>query len=1246
VSTAVAGQFRGSKRFRVLRRIGSGGMGEVYEAYDLDHDTRVALKVLTTMTAETLLRFKAEFRSLRDLEHRNVVSFGELLEERGAWFFTMEFVDGVDFLNWVTHDRGERSVEQPTAELARAQPCGVARAASLGRRGPSFDEARLRDGMAQLARGVSALHAIGKVHCDIKPSNIRVSREGRVVLLDFGLVCDFEYRGSISDSNKLIGTPAFMSPEQAAMREVGPATDWYSVGAVLFLSLTGRLPFSGNAMDIVLNKQRIEPPLPSTFVGEVPRDLDQLCADLLRIDARARPRDQEVLRRLHLDAVYEPARGKPPATPTPCFVGRVSELAVLREAFDNTRRGRAATIYVHGESGVGKSALARSFAERMAHDRNALVLLGRCLESESVPFKGVDGLIDSLSRYLMDLPASEAAALLPVKAGLLTQVFPVLSSVEVIASAPLPFATLRDTRELRSRAFAAMRELLARLADRRPLILVIDDLQWSDAESLALLRELLQPPDPPPLMLIVTVRSSGHSTGASAELPSMPGYVRHLHLPRLRRDECRELAGRLLDELAIGDVGLADAIADEAGGHPLFVDTLARCAHAKDAYSGKLLLEEALWDLILALEPESRRILELVAVAKKPLDKDVVAHASGLDFAALSKRVSQLRVAHLLRGADGDRDSVEPYHDRVRGAVLAHLHPDERAAHHLSLAVALEGSSKADPEALATQWRGAGDSAKAAVYAVQAANQAGFARAFERAAELYALALELGIVDPTAVRRVYTQLGDALKNAGRSADAARAYLAAAERSATTADKLEMQRRAAEQQLLSGHVCEGLVTLRAVLAAVGLRLPATPKRALASLAFERAHLGLRGLDFRERAESEIASEELTRIDVSWSAAVGLSVVDHVSAADFQCRYLLQALRVGEPRRIARSLAAEAGLSATGGSRTEARTQRLLGATEALAARLGDAQLIGWHKVVAAMAAMLSGRWQRALELCETGAAILRTECTGVVWEIAHANLFASDCRWSLGELRELARRVPQLYDEARNRGDVYAAVSLRTGVCNTAWLVRDTVDEARRHLEQATIDWSHGVADHHMRMRELVAQLHIDLYVGDGTAAYARVLESWPLLKRAQLLRVELARAQLLHLRGQAALAAAATNCHPEPLEREALRSARALERVPMSWCRPAACLLYATIAAAHEHVEEASMHLQRAAYGFEQADMIMHAAASRRQLGVLTGGVEGAALIASADSWFLEQEVKAPARLAAMLAPGFAIRDG
>src|SRR5207237_4687379 len=202
------------------------------------------------------------------------------------------------------------------------------------------------------------------------------------------------------------------------------------------------------------------------------------------------PSGGEVLSRLrtHPMPVPKPA----PAAP---FVGRAAEQAELRRAFDDSRGGRGVILFVHGESGVGKSALVRRFLDEI--DADGVVLAGRCYEREEVPFKAFDGLVDALSRHLSHLDPVVAALLLPRDAALLAKVFPVLRRVPAMTEVVESKIKVPNPQEVRTRAFAALRELFSRLTERSPLTLFVDDFQWADADSLALLRDLMHPPDAP-----------------------------------------------------------------------------------------------------------------------------------------------------------------------------------------------------------------------------------------------------------------------------------------------------------------------------------------------------------------------------------------------------------------------------------------------------------------------------------------------------------------------------------------------------------------------------------------------------------------------------------------------------------------------------------------------------------------------------------------------------------------------------
>src|SRR5262249_20886441 len=152
----------------------------------------------------------------------------------------------------------------------------------------------------------------------------------------------------------------------------------------------------------------------------------------------------------------------------------------------------------------------------------------------------------ALSRYMRRLPKADSAALLPRQAALLARVFPVLQRVEAVADAPHLAHAVPDPQELRRRLVQAVRQLFMRLTDRHPVIIVIDDLQWADADSLALLDELIRPPDPPTVLLVATVRTTTTSDSHASDTALLLSGMETLSLGRMPPGEARELAQVLL----------------------------------------------------------------------------------------------------------------------------------------------------------------------------------------------------------------------------------------------------------------------------------------------------------------------------------------------------------------------------------------------------------------------------------------------------------------------------------------------------------------------------------------------------------------------------------------------------------------------------------------------------------------------------------------------------------------------------
>ncbi len=1238
--------FVGTERFHVLRRLGEGGMGVVYEAFDREKNMHVALKMLQERDGESILRLKQEFRSLQDVQHPNLVTLGELFYEDRIWFFTMELIRGVNFLEYVrpgyhsdTASTQRASIAEmfesakpagPIAEQPRSQTIGAITQASERANAPPildgsrfFDERRLRNGMAQLARGLAALHRAGKIHRDVKPSNVMVNEDGRVVILDFGLATDVVPTGYDSESN-VVGTALYMAPEQSLGGRVGPEADWYSFGVVLYEALVGAPPFIGPSLIVMMRKQKVTPQPPSAVRTGIPADLEELALELLRFDPATRPSAHVVLRLLG-DSKVEESSAHSQTTP---FVGREAELAMLGTAFADMRQRRQVTVYLLGESGIGKSALVRAFTRGVREDK-VVVLAGRCYERESVPYKAIDGIVDELAGYVQRMAQVDAAALTPQWADVLLQVFPVLSRIKVFAATRLH--PVLDATEQRTRLFAALRELLTRLCDRRTVIVWIDDLQWADADSLAMLSEILRPPEAPTFLFLASWREAGEG-GIRARLDALPGEIRHLPIEKLSVATTTELARTLLARSGVA-LARADEIAREANGHPLFVDELVRFTVVRgDEVPLELSLEDALGNRVAQLDPAPKRVLELLALAGAPLEQETCAHAANIAVGDFSQVAAQLRTQNFAStGGAKKLDRIEPYHDRVRDTVLQQLDAERRRVLHGDLARALESSGRADSEALAVHFHGAGDDAKAATHAIAAAAGATRSFAFDRAARMYQLAIDLSPTGPS-VHALQIALGEALAKGGRGAEAGRALLVAA-RGASVAEALDLRGRAIQALLNAGRFDQGIAELRDVLASQGVTYPKTARRALWSVVVQRAQLALRGMHFREHDESQVAREALSGIDVQYYAATTLAVIDNIRGHSFQVRSLRLALEAGERYRIGRTLVTEAGYRALAGGSTLAAGDALLDTADELSTRVANPHLRTLIAAGRGTAAFLKGTYRDSLSKCHAAQALARQH--GVA-EFAEFNLMyqwiAESLTW-LGRLDELATFLDHAIRDGEERGNLYLSTTLRTAAVAFVRLAADDAVIARREIEHALGRWS-PQRFHAQHFYALRANASIDLYEADGRKAYDRLEREWPELAGSLLLRVSFARTYMWDLRARAAVLAA-TGANQRRFLAVAERDAKRILGEKMAWSEPLAILIRACIAA--RRGDRAEHLYEQAVRGFDATGLALHAAVTRRRLGELRGDAQ---LIAAADAWMASQKIQNPARITAMLAPG------
>ena len=509
-------EFSGTERYAVRRTIRSGSSGVVYEAWDRTRNMPVAIKVLRSRSRAAIYRLKQEFRSLEGLTHPNLVTLHELFTEQGHWCLVMEMVEGRDLLSWIRDAPEDASWDWNTLGTGDYQTGTVSLPPESPAAAAPPDMSRVLHAFVQLVLGVHALHGAGKLHRDIKPSNALVRPDGRLVLIDFGLVWDSEREASEqSRIEEVMGTAAFMPPEQAGGTAPTPAADVYAMGVVLFQALTGRLPFEGRILEVLSRKQSERAPRCRSLVPSTPEALDTLVSRMLDSVPDQRPSTREILVALGEDI--------PRTATSTAFVPRQRARQDLEELWAHARGGQMAVALVSGPQGIGRSTWIRHVLRDLRKYDQALVLRGACHERETVAFKALDGMVDSLRRRLERIPEDDREKLFPPEFAALQRAFPALLALGEADTEPLAPQALGAESE---RAYSALAELLTRLSQQRPMVVFLDDVHWGDLDSAMLLASLFRQATEAHILWLLSYREEDVSTS--------PFLVHLLHEPSVQ----------------------------------------------------------------------------------------------------------------------------------------------------------------------------------------------------------------------------------------------------------------------------------------------------------------------------------------------------------------------------------------------------------------------------------------------------------------------------------------------------------------------------------------------------------------------------------------------------------------------------------------------------------------------------------------------------------------------------------------
>jgi tetratricopeptide (TPR) repeat protein len=510
-------------RYRLVKRVGAGGMGVVYEAIDTRDERRCALKVLLPHAAEEaegLLRFKREFRALARLRHPNIVRVYDAGMENDVPFIAMEFLEGRDVRRHL-----------------RALPEGPVR------------DRETRRCLRQIFGALAHIHVRRIVHRDLKPENILVTADGRVKLMDFGVARLLRMPTS---SSGLLGTFAYMAPEQVTSGEIDGRSDLYAIGVLMYEILTGDYPFP------------VEPPaaalhhhvntVPEAILTRAPK-ADALLAELAHKLLEKDPLDrlqtaEEAFAYLTDDdsTGHSLEQSMPGQLFTPRFVGRRTELEFFERVIKDAEQGRGRLVLIEGPSGMGKSRLLFELRGRIK--RRSHVLVGQCASDRAQAYGPVQTVLDDIAGIASRAPGDVTRKILGRDAALVHAVSPRLGELGGHAS-----VDHLDPSERKVRLHKAIVGVIGRLALTRSVVLSFDDIHWADTSTLELIwdasRTLLAPRPGGmggetvcPVAIVLTRRSLAEGPDQSEQLIRRldeKGSIERLHLSSLEMDDVAEM---------------------------------------------------------------------------------------------------------------------------------------------------------------------------------------------------------------------------------------------------------------------------------------------------------------------------------------------------------------------------------------------------------------------------------------------------------------------------------------------------------------------------------------------------------------------------------------------------------------------------------------------------------------------------------------------------------------------------------
>ncbi len=628
--------------YKILEKLGEGGMGVVYKAEDIKLERIVALKFLPrhiSLNSEESERFKKEAKAAAALNHPNIATIHAIEESEDQIFIVMEYIDGVELKDKI------KSGPIPTDEAI--------------------------SNAIQIAEGLEAAHRKGIVHRDIKSQNIMITDDGKVKIMDFGLA---KIKGGteLTKTGATFGTASYMSPEQTKGEEVDQRTDIWSFGVVLYEMLTGQLPFRGDYEQAVIYSIINEDPLPvQSYNFNCPffmSELAEKCLNKNKEDrynsfrsiinglnsSEAAQKNNIISKELELTTNFILQKSE-------VCIGREKQLAVINILLTNARNGEGRTLFISGEPGIGKTQLVSSVIKQQ--NRSDLnVLYGRCLFNNEggFPFHPfVNAIKNSISgdelQFLSKISQAASA-----------------SGINISHRIPLikNFLVLSDDRSNallhKEQLWDAIFVLFKTIAANKTLILLLDDIQWADKASIGLFSFLARNIGDLPFILVGIHRPpeiiTDYDTTSLIELIrqlNIEDLAENISLERLNQVETSEVIIKLFDNQSV-DNEVINKVFRQSEGNPLFIGELVNLFRDKGLVefkvntwklkkkNGSELVSKKVQDVIRQridyLDGQTKEILQVASCEGEYFQSDILSGILKINRLDLLKMLQSLEI--------------------------------------------------------------------------------------------------------------------------------------------------------------------------------------------------------------------------------------------------------------------------------------------------------------------------------------------------------------------------------------------------------------------------------------------------------------------------------------------------------------------------------------------------------------------------------------------------------------------------